>query len=452
MDVSASDELVGSTVGGGRFRLDRLVGVGATGRVYLAEQVNLARRVAVKVLRSELAGNRDLAARFRREALLAASLSHPNIAAVIDCSRPGDDVPFIAMEYVRGKSLFRLLQSEFPLAIERTLDLFVQVLGGLEEAHEAGIVHADVKSPNVVVSQTLAGVEQPKIVDFGVAVLRRSAVASATMVCGTPEYLAPELIRGEAPSVASDIYGAGVILYELIAGAPPFSGESVFDTLHMHLADPVPGLPPTGSRALAARLEAIVGRALAKRPEHRFRSVAELRGAVIAASRHAEQAGPDAVVIAPREHAAGSVRHPRSSSPIASSRAQLAAAIRGGDRRDIGEAYLALAAELAAGDLGAAIRELEEGLDVVGFGHRDRSGVTAGRLGLALARRRDENGDRDGAIEVALRTLFHSQQVADLATCVEVHGLLETLYAAGGHDLTAARHRELGRRLAKRSD
>lgn len=320
------------------------------------------------MLRRELAADRALAGSFRAEALLAARLSHPNIAAVIDCSEPGEDVAFIAMEYVSGESLDRLIERDHPLELDRAADLFGQILSGLEEAHAAGIVHADIKTPNVVICQTRAGDEQAKIVDFGIAVLRRPR-RSRRSVCGTPEYLAPEVIRGEAPTVASDIYGAGIILYELLAGCPPFGGLSLSAILQEHLESPVPGLPPIGSAAQTARLDAIIARALAKDPDRRFRSVAELRAAVVAASVQSDQPSAGPVTIRPRSQRAATRR--------------------------------------------AA-------------------------------------GSRQGALESALRSLYYSQRMNDLAGCMRAHELLERLYAGDGHATMAKRHREARRRLAHR--
>lgn len=276
-----SDALIGRHVGG-HFRIDELIGAGATGRVYLAEQLDLERPVAVKVLHPALASDDKLLDRFRNEALLASRLSHPNIAAVYECSRPGDEIAFIAMEYVPGKNLYQLLESEAPLSIDRVVDLFTQLLDGLEEAHAEGIVHADLKSPNIVVTQTRAGHERPKLVDFGIALLRPDKKTRPEFLCGTPEYLAPEVITGLAPCVASDIYGAGIILFEMLCGKPPFHDRSLERTLRKQLEAPIPRLSRSDSGELD-RLQTVVDRALAKDPNKRYRSVAELRSAVIAA-------------------------------------------------------------------------------------------------------------------------------------------------------------------------
>lgn len=294
---------VGQTVGRGRFRLDVLIGTGASGRVYRATQLSLGRSVAVKVLRPGLLSDPGQAERFREEALLAAQVNHPNVASVIDCSEPGDAVPFIAMELVSGKTLYQLLEKESPLELGRALDLFCQLLSGLEEIHEAGVVHADLKSPNIIISHTRTGVERPKLVDFGIAVSRERGRSRRDegILCGTPEYLAPEVIVGECASVASDVYGAGIILFELLTGQPPFLGADLGETLQKHLDKPIPKLAPIHAPAVTTRLNGILRKALAKDPLRRFRSVAALRAAVIAAGSHSRGPSVMPVTIRPRK-------------------------------------------------------------------------------------------------------------------------------------------------------
>src|SRR5580700_6995742 len=247
------DPLIGRTLPGG-YRVTHLVGVGGMGRVYCAEQVNLARTVAVKVMHPSLGEEEQTAARFLNEARAASRLSHPNSVAIYDFGRTDDRRPYIVMEYLRGRDLARVVADDGPLPVARLAGLLHQTLAALEEAHALGIVHRDLKPDNLVLEPLRSGLDFVKVVDFGLAKLLESdapasggrALTQPGIVCGTPEYMSPEQGRGEALDGRADLYAVGVVLFELLTGRVPFAGESSTKTLLMHIND-----PPADPRNLA---------------------------------------------------------------------------------------------------------------------------------------------------------------------------------------------------------
>jgi eukaryotic-like serine/threonine-protein kinase len=255
------------TLTAGRYRVERELGRGGMATVFLAHDEELRRPVALKVLAEHLAGDDTFRARFIREAKLAGRLSHPNVVQVYDAGET-DEQPFIVMEYVSGKTLAECGR----LAPERVVSLGVQACAGLQHAHEAGLVHRDVKPGNLLLRDD--GVL--KIADFGIA--RAAEATRHTQVgtlLGTAAYLAPEQIAGEDATTASDVYSLGAVLYELLTGRPPFR----FDSLAELAAKQTEGvITPVGDLAPAvpAELEAAVMHALARDPQFRPASAAEL--------------------------------------------------------------------------------------------------------------------------------------------------------------------------------
>src|SRR5579871_190854 len=203
---SPEDPLIGATLPGG-YRVSSLLGVGGMGRVYCAEQVTLGRTVAVKVVHPHLATDEMTAARFLNEARAASRLSHPNSVAIFDFGRTSDGQPYIVMEYLRGRDLARVAETEGPLPARRVVDILRQTLSALEEAHALGIVHRDLKPDNIVLEPLRSGMDFVKVVDFGLAKMleesgpvssgRGNALTKAGLVCGTPEYMSPEQCRGD---------------------------------------------------------------------------------------------------------------------------------------------------------------------------------------------------------------------------------------------------------------
>jgi eukaryotic-like serine/threonine-protein kinase len=263
---------------GGRYELDGVVGRGGMAEVYRARDIRLDRIVAIKTLRSDLARDHTFQARFRREAQSAASLNHPAVVAVYDTGEDvtdGTPVPYIVMEYVDGRTLRDLLRQDRRLLPERAVELVDGILRALDYSHRGGIVHRDIKPANVMI--TRAG--DVKVMDFGIA--RAMADSAATMtqtaqVIGTAQYLSPEQARGERVDARSDIYSTGCVLYELLTGQPPFTGDSPVAIAYQHVREePIP--PSQIDREIPQWADAIVLKAMAKDPAQRYQSAGEMR-------------------------------------------------------------------------------------------------------------------------------------------------------------------------------
>ena len=266
---------------GGRYELDSIVGRGAMAEVYRARDLRLDRLVAVKALREDLARDQMFQARFRREAMSAASLNHPSIVAVFDTGEDAtrfSTVPFIVMEYVDGQTIRDLLRDNQGLIPARALELTDGVLRALEYSHQAGIVHGDIKPANVMLS--LQG--EVKVMDFGIA--RAAADAQATMtqtaqVHSRLQYVSPEQAKGERVDARSDLYSVGCLLYELLTGTPPFTGDSPVAIAYQHVRE-VPIAPSRVDRDLPDWADPIVLHAMEKNPAERYQSAADMRSDV----------------------------------------------------------------------------------------------------------------------------------------------------------------------------
>jgi len=271
----------------GKYRVEQLIGEGAMGRVYVAKQLTLDKPFAVKILAPHLLNDESSQARFAAEAHNCASLNHPNVVSVVDYGRTSEGVTFIVMEYIKGLTLERVITEQFPLARERIVDLTLQILAALTEAHGLGILHRDLKPENILVQQLRTHGELAKVLDFGIAKLMDNpsgpGLTSAGMVCGTPEYMSPEQARGHKLDARSDLYAVGIILYQMLAGRPPFESESAVEILHKHLHEEP--IPPSRLRGVTPDpLEAVCLRALSKDPGNRYDSAMEFREELIAAS------------------------------------------------------------------------------------------------------------------------------------------------------------------------
>jgi serine/threonine protein kinase len=294
--VQSDDPLVGRTLPGGYVILD-LVGIGGMGRVYRAEQTNLGRTVAVKVIHPHLVGEENAAARFITEARAASRLNHPNSVAVIDFGKMEDGQLYLVMEFLRGKDLARVQYEEGPLAFRRIVGILRQVLAALSEAHHLGIIHRDLKPENIILEQIRTGGDFVKVVDFGLAKMRVEAVqpniTSPGIVCGTPEYMSPEQGRGDPLDARSDLYAVGVILYQLLTGNLPFEAESPTQVVLMHITeqphDPRTAVP---ERQIPALLADVCLMALAKDPNHRFSNADEFAEALADSLTQIEQTPP----------------------------------------------------------------------------------------------------------------------------------------------------------------
>jgi predicted Ser/Thr protein kinase len=250
---------------GGRYLIDRQVGIGGMGTVFSATDERLGRRVAVKVLKEELASESRFLERFRREARAAAALSHPNVAGVFDYGEE-DGRPFIVMELIEGRDLSRVMRDDGPLGVERTQKIAGQIALALGHAHSAGLIHRDVKPHNVIVMDD----DRVKVTDFGIARATGESTLTATgTIMGTAQYLSPEQASGETPGPPSDVYSLGIVLFEMLTGAVPFTGDSPVSVALRHVRDEVPA-PSTIDPSVPPELDELVARATAKQPEDRF--------------------------------------------------------------------------------------------------------------------------------------------------------------------------------------
>jgi eukaryotic-like serine/threonine-protein kinase len=263
---------------GGRYELDGVVGRGGMAEVYRARDIRLDRIVAIKTLRADLARDQIFQARFRREAQSAASLNHPSIVAVYDTGEDmatGMPIPYIVMEYVDGRTVRDLLQEGHRLLPERSLEIIDGVLRALDYSHQAGIVHRDIKPGNVMVTRN----GDVKVMDFGIARAMSDAQATMTQtaqVIGTAQYLSPEQARGERVDSRSDLYSTGCLLYELLTGRPPFTGDSPVAIAYQHVREnPVP--PSRVDPDVPPWADAIVLKAMAKPPGDRYQTAADMR-------------------------------------------------------------------------------------------------------------------------------------------------------------------------------
>ncbi|MFT3770814.1 MAG: serine/threonine-protein kinase [Minicystis sp.] len=266
------DELRPGEVLDERYRLERRLGEGGMGTVWVAHQIALERDVAVKVLH---AASDEVRPRLRREALALAAVHHPAVVQVFDYGEMRAGVPFVVMELVRGESLAVRRARGGSFTAEEAVSLVLPLLEGLAAAHQAGVVHRDVKPENVLLADGPAGVA-PKLCDFGIARIVRAGAALSTDggVVGTPAYMAPEQVQGRAVDARTDVWGAGVLLYELVAGARPFGDDDVFAVMHRVMSDPPPY--PRHARGLDGRLWSILMGALRKTPEERTPSALAL--------------------------------------------------------------------------------------------------------------------------------------------------------------------------------
>jgi len=263
---------------GDRYRLGELLGRGGMAEVHIGQDVRLGRDVAVKMLRPDMARDPTFQARFRREAQSAASLNHPSIVAVYDTGEDdfaGNPVPYIVMEYVEGSTLRELLASGSRLVPERALEIVDGILAALAYSHQRGIVHRDIKPANVMLNRN----GEVKVMDFGIARAMSDGASTMTQtsaVIGTAQYLSPEQARGEQVDARSDIYSAGCLLYELLAGRPPFVGDSPVSVAYQHVREePIP--PSHIDPDVPAAADAIVLRALTKDREERYQTADEMR-------------------------------------------------------------------------------------------------------------------------------------------------------------------------------
>lgn len=273
----------------GRYRVGECIGRGGMADVYAGTDERLGRTVAIKLLNKQLASDPSFRERFRKEASSAARMSHPTIVRVYDAgqdtfeTRSGDSVelPYIVMEYVDGRML-RDIIAEGSLGIDESLRIFRGILTALEYSHRAGVVHRDIKPGNVMITKT----GQVKVMDFGIARAvsdNHATVAQTTAILGTASYFSPEQARGEVVDARSDLYSAGVVLFEMLTGRVPFRGDTAVAVAYQHVSEK-PVAPSSINPEVSPELDAVVAHALVKDPKQRYQSAAQFRADVEAAA------------------------------------------------------------------------------------------------------------------------------------------------------------------------
>ncbi len=278
---------------GGRYRLGERIGTGGMADVRRGVDVRLGRDVAVKVLRPDLARDPSFQARFRREAQAAASLNAASIVSVYDTGEDPNGIPYIVMEFVAGRTLRDVVHEEGRLLPQRALELTADICAALEVAHAAGIVHRDIKPANVMLTPS----GQVKVMDFGIARAAADTSGGATQtaaVIGTAAYLSPEQARGDHVDARSDLYSTGCLLFELVSGEPPFTGDSAVAVAYQHVREE-PEPPSAFDGTLPPEVDAVVLKAMAKDPVARYQSAAEMRADLLRARAGQAVAAPAVV-------------------------------------------------------------------------------------------------------------------------------------------------------------
>ncbi|NRA35902.1 MAG: serine/threonine protein kinase [Polyangiaceae bacterium] len=287
------DPLIGQLVAS-RYRVIKQLGEGGMGQVYLAEHEAIEKKIALKVLRPEYTAKEDIVTRFQQEAISASRIKHPNVLDVFDFGKLDNGAAFLAMEFLKGNDVADELIEKGALPPERCIHILTQICRALAAAHEAGVVHRDMKPDNVFLQRTGDGEEIVKIVDFGIAQLKsneepetpggpkRRRLTKTGMIFGTPEYMAPEQAAGKKADLRVDVYACGIILYEMLTCCVPFTGETFMAVLAAHLNDPPPPMVQMKTDLqISAELTAVVERALVKSPDERFQNMAEFAAALL---------------------------------------------------------------------------------------------------------------------------------------------------------------------------
>ncbi|MFO0607916.1 MAG: serine/threonine-protein kinase [Polyangiales bacterium] len=286
MQVTPPSARLGSRIAG-KYQLIRVIGEGGMGAVYEARHVQMDRRVAIKMLRPELVRDRASVERFLREAQTAAHIEHKSIVRVFDFGEAEDGTPFIVMTYLDGHPLSEALYRRGRLSELDAVQVLAPIASALDRAHRGGVIHRDLKPENIFMARDSDGRERPVLLDFGVARLRGEADAvlpeqggGPVTMLGTPAYMAPEQLAGDgAVDARTDIYGMGVVLYELLTGVSPFQREDAQSTIRAILTEGVRS-PSRIVPAISPAMEAVILCAMARDPQHRFESMEALQHAL----------------------------------------------------------------------------------------------------------------------------------------------------------------------------
>jgi serine/threonine protein kinase len=255
-----------------RYQLIEQIGAGGMAVIYKAQDLELARLVAVKVLRPSLISDPEFLMRFRREARAAANLSHPNIVTVHDVGQDGR-THYMVMEYAPGQDLKKLIQARGPLDVDTALAITIEICKGVGYAHRAGLVHCDIKPQNVLITND----KRVKVTDFGIAraLSAEQTQEAGNVVWGSPHYFSPEQAAGEPPTPASDVYSIGIMLFELLTARLPFSGKDYRELALAHLRQPPPSIRDVDP-SLPSELDGIIRKVLSKEPSARYRAADQL--------------------------------------------------------------------------------------------------------------------------------------------------------------------------------
>ena len=299
------DRLLGQVLAG-KYRIDEKIDEGGMGCVYRATHVLMEKVVAVKVLHPALAADDKIVQRFTREAKAASRLSHPHAINVTDFGESENGIVYLVMEYLRGRTLKDVVRTGGPMTIERTVEIVRQVAGALEAAHNEGVVHRDLKSDNIMLEEATGG-DWAKVLDFGIAKIQQTersvhetdpGLTAPNLIIGTPQYMSPEQCsQASAIDARSDIYSFGVIVYEMLVGHVPFSGDSPTAIMMKHIQEPPPSILEE-RRDLPEGVGRVVARSLAKRPEDRFQRASELAAALAEAAAEAPSTAATAAAAA----------------------------------------------------------------------------------------------------------------------------------------------------------
>jgi eukaryotic-like serine/threonine-protein kinase len=289
------DPFIGTTLSG-RFDIIELIGSGGMGNVYKAHQRIVERDVAVKILHSEKLQKREAVLRFQQEARAVATLSHRNIVGFFDFGLTEDNVPYIVMDYVDGRSLLEAIRTS-TLPLDCFISIFTQLCDALDHAHDKGVIHRDIKPSNIMLSRTVDGGELVKILDFGIAKLlprndaqSRAALTQTGELFGSPQYMSPEQFAGQPLDARSDMYSVGCVMYEALTGQPPVTGNSIIELVQKHTNErPAPLRAVKPDLAVPQQLEGVIFKSLEKDPEQRFPSMAALKHNLQFVARFAEE-------------------------------------------------------------------------------------------------------------------------------------------------------------------
>jgi serine/threonine protein kinase len=272
----------------GNFRVEKLIGSGAMGNVYKAEQLSLGKAVAIKVLHPHLMGDEKLVLRFKREAKSASLLNHSNSIQIIDSGQDKDGTLYIAMELLAGRDLAHVIRDDFPLSVPRIVRIMTQVLSALDEAHSQGVIHRDLKPSNIMLTERRGETDFVKVCDFGIAKAaqndkddRANMLTIQGLVCGTPEYMAPEQARGEVLDGRADLYAAAVILFQMVTGDIPFKGDTPMAIVSRHLVEaPIMPSRRRDDVPIPPALDALILKGMEKNRELRFPTAQAFREAL----------------------------------------------------------------------------------------------------------------------------------------------------------------------------